>query len=118
MKKSFVLYTDMLDILDELTDEQAGKIFKAVKDFENGKEVKLEGILKAVFIPIQNQLVRDKEKYDSICEKNKENIKKRWGKQNDTTVYDRIRPDTKRYQAIPNDTKAYQSIPNDTYTDK
>jgi len=37
MKKSFVLYNDSLDVLDELTDSQAGQILKAMRDFENGK---------------------------------------------------------------------------------
>jgi len=76
MKKSFVLYNDSLDVLDELTDSQAGQILKAMRDFENGKEPKLEGILKAIWIPFRNQLKRDGEKYKEICEvKRKAGIK-------------------------------------------
>jgi hypothetical protein len=76
MKKSFVLYLDSLDVLDELTDEQAGQILKAMRDFEIGNDPKVEGILKAIWIPFRNQLKRDKEKYERICLRNAENGKK------------------------------------------
>jgi hypothetical protein len=42
----------------------------------------------------KNQFDRDKEKYEVVCDKNKENVRKRWDKKY-TTVYDRIRSDTK-----------------------
>ena len=32
-RKSFVLHVDSLDVLDELTNEQAGMLFKAMRSF-------------------------------------------------------------------------------------
>jgi hypothetical protein len=33
MKKSFIVHLDSLEILDELSDDQAGKLLKAFRDF-------------------------------------------------------------------------------------
>ena len=35
MRKSFILHKDSLDVLDDLSDEQAGQLFKAIKAFNN-----------------------------------------------------------------------------------
>jgi hypothetical protein len=45
----------------------------------------------------------DDKKYKEVCEKNRENVKKRWNK--NTTVYDRIQSNTNGYDTIPLDTK-------------
>ena len=72
MKKSFILYNDSLEIFDELTDTQAGKLFKAIIQFEvTGELVELDPILKMAFIPFRNQLVRNREAYDVKVEKNR-----------------------------------------------
>ena len=76
MKKSFILHNDSLDVLDSLTDDQAGQIFKAIKSHQRGEEVLLDGLLQAIFIPFKNQLDRDEEKYQKIVERNKANGKK------------------------------------------
>jgi len=89
MQKSFVLYTDSLDVLDELTDEQAGKLFKMIKDFANNKKTEPKGLLKIIFVPFKNQLIRDRKKYGSICERNRKNAIKRWSTKS-TSGCDRI----------------------------
>jgi len=72
MKKSFLLYIDLLEVIDELTDEQAGKLFKAIKDFMLGKELDLDPIIKVAFHPIKTHLLRDSGKYDEVVQKRKE----------------------------------------------
>jgi len=74
--KIIQLFSDSLDVLEELSDEQAGKLFKATYAHSKDEEVLLTGILKAVFIPIRNDLTRFKDAYFSKCEKNKANGKK------------------------------------------
>tara|TARA_R110000868_G_scaffold126479_2_gene333544 strand:- start:1207 stop:1809 length:603 start_codon:yes stop_codon:yes gene_type:complete len=63
MKKSFILHNDSLDILDELTDEQAGKLFKAIRSFNIGIELTLEVDIKMLFLHFKNQFIRDGLKY-------------------------------------------------------
>lgn len=68
-KKSFILYNDSLDVLDELTTDQIVELFFAIRDFNNGIEPKLDGLMKAVFIPFKNQFMRDSSKYESVRDK-------------------------------------------------
>ena len=78
-QKGFVVYGDVHAVVDELTDEQTGKLFKAmIAYFTTGKAPKFDGILKYVWIPIKQQMDRDKEKYDAKCEKNRAKIQKYW----------------------------------------
>lgn len=95
-QKGFIVYKDLHAVVDELTDEQAGQLFRGmIKYFNEGKEPKFDGVLKFVFIPIKQQMDRDSEKYDEKCEKNRENIKKRWAKEKSTAEYDGIQTHTK-----------------------
>lgn len=73
MKTSFVLHNDSLFILDELTDEQAGQLFKAIKAYHLGQEYKLDFALNLVFILFKNQFERDNENYLKRCVRNAEN---------------------------------------------
>lgn len=69
-KKSFLLHIDSLDILDDLSNEDCGILFKAIKDFQNQKEVELPLHIKMVFLPFRNQFIRDNEAYKKTCNTN------------------------------------------------
>ena len=73
MKTGFILHLDSLAVLDELTNEQAGILFKAIRDYNLGKEPKLDFAMKMAFLPFKNQFIRDFEKYENTCERNKTN---------------------------------------------
>lgn len=75
-RKSFLIHIDSLDVLDELNDTQIAELFKAIRDYNLGKEPKLSGLMKAIFLPFKNQFIRDNEKYMKIVERNKRNGKK------------------------------------------
>lgn len=64
-RKSFLLHFDSLGILDQLTDEQCGKLFLACRDYNLGEELKLDATLELVFFPFKAQFIRDKEKYQN-----------------------------------------------------
>ena len=94
-QKGFIVYGDIKAVLDELPDEQVAHLFRGMVDyFVNGKDPKFSGVLKFVFIPIKQQMDRDSDKYEKKCERNRENVKKRWDREKDTTVCDGIRPYT------------------------
>ncbi len=69
IRKSFVLHKDSLDILPDLTDEQAGKLFKAIHLYQIDEGLNLDQITKMVFLPFKNQFIRDNEKYTETCER-------------------------------------------------
>lgn len=91
-KKSFLLYCDIIHTVEQLTDEQAGSLFKHILQYVNDKKPCSESIItKIAFEPIKQSLKRDLDRYDSICKRNSDNAKKRW----DATASDRIPNDTK-----------------------
>lgn len=80
-QKGFITYGDFEAVAEELTDEQLGQIFRAkLKYFNTGKAPKFTGVLKYVWIPIQQQMDRDVDKYEAKCEKMRANANKRWAK--------------------------------------
>ena len=73
MKKSFILHNDSLEVLDDLTDEQCGQLFRAIKSYQIGEQIELTSITKIAFSPFKSQFARDEEKYQKIVERNKIN---------------------------------------------
>lgn len=103
-QKGFVVYGDYQAVVDELNDEQAGKLFRGmISYFITGKVPKFEGVLKYVWIPIRQQMDRDKEKYDAKCEKNREKIQKYW---------DSVKSNTNEYSSIQTYTNATNTNTN------
>jgi len=71
-RKSFIIHKDSLDILDKLSDEQAGKLFKAIHFYQKKQEIpKLDFALDLVFTSFLNQFKRDDESYKITCEARK-----------------------------------------------
>ena len=82
-KKSFILYADYIKHIGKLTDEEAGRLFKAIFEYVNeGRLPDLDGMAAMAFSFISNQLDSDLQKYEETCKKRSENIKKRWEKAN------------------------------------
>lgn len=70
MKESFILYTDQRAVINKLTDEQAGKIFKAIYEYvATDKMPPLENLLDLVITPIKTALDKNKEKYEEVSKK-------------------------------------------------
>ena len=119
-QKGFVVYGDIEESLNELTDEQVAKLFRGmVSYFNTGKEPKFSGLMKMVFIPIRQQMDRDTDKYEKKCEKNRESIQKYWDKvKADTNEYERIRTNTNVYERIPANTNVANTNTKTTTTTK
>lgn len=81
-KDSFILYLEQQEIFEMLEDEEAGRLIKAIFKYEKtGLIPQLDKSLKIAFIPIKSVLDRNKEKYEKVVERNKQNIEKRWKKE-------------------------------------
>lgn len=73
-KNSFLIYLDYKEHFELLSDEQLGKLLRAIMEYEEtGTVPALEGMEKMAFSFIKAQLDRDREKYENKCEKNKLN---------------------------------------------
>ena len=95
-KNSFLMYLDHITVVNALSNEEAGMLLKALYHYAsgNGNQDNLPSVVNVVFLMMQSQLKLDLKKWREKCIKNKENVGKRWNKDN-TSVYERIPSDTK-----------------------
>ena len=72
-KKSFILYADQIHTAEELTDEEAGRLYKHLLRYVNDMNPEPpDRITKIAFEPIKQQLKRDLRKYELIKTKRSE----------------------------------------------
>lgn len=82
-KNSFILYADQKEVIDKLTDEQAGKLMKAVYQYvDSGTMPELDTLLEIAMIPIKQKIDKNNEKWQEEKEKRsdagKKGMAKRW----------------------------------------
>lgn len=99
-RTSFLVYLDYAKHFNKLKDEELGFIFRYMLNYANNLESpdlyelpQIPEKLEIVMSIILDQMVRDRENYIDVCNKNAENIKKRW-EQSNTNEYDRIQMNT------------------------
>ena len=73
MRKTFEIHLNALGVVEDLSDEQAGKLFKAIKAHHFNEEITLDPITKVALHPFKMQFERDMEKYLGVVERNKIN---------------------------------------------
>jgi hypothetical protein len=120
-RETALLYTRWVDTLADFTFEQLGKLYTAaliyVRTGSFPEHIKLNEVERMAFKFMQRDLDITIEQYDAKCERNRENIKKRWQKvqersekeRTNTTEYNRIQSNTKN-------TTGYDSIHTYTHT--
>ena len=107
-KKSFVMYDTWIPLFENLDDQKAGQLIKAVCAFRNDPDaVPDDPVIGAMFSMIKAVMLEDNAKYEAKCAKNADNVSNRW--EENTTVYDRTKKDTTVYDRTKTDTN---------YTDK
>ena len=60
MNKSFTVNLGSLHVLDNLTDEQAGKLFKALYALKKGEEIHMDSMTIIAIAPFKSQHIRQK----------------------------------------------------------
>jgi len=72
-KKSFIMYTDYQKHINRLSDEEAGRLIKAVLEYTNTSiEPELSPAADMAFSFIKEQIDRDLEKWEETCQKRSE----------------------------------------------
>tara|TARA_R110000822_G_scaffold23308_2_gene72248 strand:- start:59 stop:835 length:777 start_codon:yes stop_codon:yes gene_type:complete len=73
-KKSFILYCDLIDNIDHLTNEEKGLLFQHLLEYVNDKQPdELEDrVILSAWKPIKKQLKRDLQKFEEVREKRSE----------------------------------------------
>ena len=73
-KKSFVLYCDLIDVIDHLTTLEKGKLFEHLLDYVNDKKPVLDDrMLLGTWKHIEQSLKRDLVKYEKSAERSRQN---------------------------------------------
>lgn len=81
MNDSFILYTSYYAIIEGLTDEQLGKLMRAIFIYaRDGEVINLEPTLRMAFAFIKDDMERNQAKYNEKREKLRANAQKRWQK--------------------------------------
>lgn len=112
-KKTFLMYSDVINYIDGLNDHQVAQLYKATLCYANGLPVEIDDAeVKGIWRVIKHNMDQTDAAYQEQCDRNKENIRKRYNKkvtesteeyeavQDATTCYenyDRIRPNTTEY---------------------
>ena len=113
---TFMLYKNWKALFDSLTDEEAGQLIKALFCFAcDGDAPELDRLISGMFLMMTQQMNADGAKWEKKCERNAENIRKRWNKSN-TEKESGIESNTTVYERIPTDTS--NTVPYTKDTDK
>ena len=74
-----MLYFEIRGGLQKLTREEKGDLLDAILRYgEEGEEPYLHGAAAVVWEMLKPRILRDREKYDSLCRQRREMAEKRW----------------------------------------
>lgn len=105
-KESFILYHSFYPPIKEMSLEDKGRLFEAIFSYHReGIVPELPEGVNIAFQFMKCQFERNALKYEKICQRNKENIGKRWEKNIDKTDLPNDTKNTTGISGIPNDTK-------------
>lgn len=75
--QSFVVYAELEKQIDRLTDEQVGQLFRAMFQYNRSEEPFFtDPMVGMAFDFVRPIMDRNREKYEAICERNRQNAKK------------------------------------------
>lgn len=112
MKDTFILYTSYKDAIMILSDEQAGRLLKAIFEYATTgikKEID-DTAVKFAYMLIVSQIESSNRQYEKKCERLRANIQKRWN----TNVSNDVQDDIEVSDGIQTHTKENKSIQKNT----
>lgn len=112
-KKSFILYLTQRPTFEGLSDKDAGQLIKTIFSYVSDENPEPSGIVKYAFEIIKPVLKADLVKYEDKRMKLKENISKRWNKEEQKE----IQKNTNEYNSIQTDSDIVNDIVIDNVID-
>ena len=111
-KKGVIVYHDIIEQLEDFTDEQVGQMFRAIVNYDkDGTIPNFTGEMKLAFKFIKLTLDRNNEEYTAKCEMQRKKIQDYWDKQKNTNEYNSIQMNTMAtYKDIDKDTDKEKDI--------
>jgi hypothetical protein len=100
-KASVLLYCDIIHTVKELSNEEAGILFKHYLEYINDlNPTPPDKLTQIVFEPIKQNLKRDLKKWEKKSERNSEIAKEGWTKRKDANASERIKTDAKHADIV------------------
>lgn len=112
-KESFLIYKSFYKPISKLSDEQLGRLFRAIFEYNINGSVCVESDIEMAFEFFRNQFNIDEDKYRTKIEKNRENGR-RGGNQRRQENPPDASQSSERYHSLPNTTENEQSQANAT----
>lgn len=101
-RPGIILLSKYADVIAEMPTEDAGMLLKGVYAYDAGTEIpEMSPLAQTLFMLIRGDMLAHAERYERMCSRNRENVRKRWNKRaknEEDKVYGGIRPYTKGYQ--------------------
>ena len=113
-----ILYPDILeDAMSILSSDEFIELMQIIINYKKTGNVpkSMSKMMMLAFLPFKQTMDINQQKYDKKCQKNRENINRRWNNEEDTNEYERIQSyekDTNEYERI----QSNNSYTNDTNT--
>jgi len=74
MAQCTIIYPGHYDIMDELTNEEAGLLIKTIGKYHRGEDITISDVLvKGIWLGIRHDFKAQKEKYEETCKRNQKN---------------------------------------------
>lgn len=110
--RKFEIDFGILKSTEKLNNEQFGTLLRALISYaKDGTETEFDDLAMSLAFDAQKVMIDNKKaEYNDKCEKNRQNVMKRWQKNSDTTVYDRIPSYKKNTTVSPNSFNNSNSI--------
>lgn len=101
-KSNFLIEDAWGEMFKGLSDDNAGKLIKAVFAYRDGEDVSLDDpILNAVMNMVKATMDENQAAYEKTCENRRKAVEERWKKEKeDTNEYKCIQEDTNEYSCI------------------
>ena len=114
-RRAFLMYAEWHPLLEGMTDEQAGKLIKAIYAYQKGEEYEItDALLLGVFQMIKAKFDADRKLYEEKCEKNRANGAKggRPRKQEEPTKTERLteKPKAKKEEPKKQEYGEYHNV--------
>lgn len=78
-KKSVIIRDQFVSLFESVTDEQAGKLIKAMLKYQSMGEASLDDpLMSAIFTMLRDSIDRDNAEYEAVCEKRRQAARGRW----------------------------------------
>lgn len=78
-KKSVIVREQFASLFESVTDEQAGKLIKAMLAYQASGEASFDDpLMTAIFAMLRESIDRDNAEYEAVCEKRRQAARGRW----------------------------------------